>query len=101
MHDPFHPRSTLGAKIIISHPQASASAGVNGTKCIPPTLYIMATVAFALTFNSKRSIGGRPSAGRVQRALRGYRKQCQGDLMTAASVSSQQRRAQQLKRSDW
>ena len=70
------------------------SAGVNGTKCIPLTLYIMATAAFALTFNSKRSIGGRPSAGRVQRASR-------GDLMTAASVSSQQRRAQQLKRSDW
>ena len=56
MHDPFHPRSTLGAKIIISHPQASVSAGVNGTKCIPPTLYIMATAAFALhgCFNHAR-----------------------------------------------
>ena len=99
MHDPFHPGSTLGAKIIISHPQASASAGVTALSAfhhrysmyrismIPPTLYIMATAM--------------PPAGQVQRASRGYRKPCQGDLMTAASVSSQQRRAQQLKRSDW
>ena len=36
MHKPFHPHSTLGAKIVTSHPQTFDSAGVNGTKCIPP-----------------------------------------------------------------
>ena len=36
MHEPFHPCSTLGAKIVTSHPQTFDSTGVNGTKCIPP-----------------------------------------------------------------
>ena len=36
MREPFHARSTLGAKIATSHLQTFDSAGVNGTKCIPP-----------------------------------------------------------------